>query len=47
MVAETAKLELDGNYVFADIGDFNGYICEVGLEIEMENRMKDYGLEII
>ena len=47
MVAETAKLELDGNYVFADIGDFNGYICEVGLEIEMENRMKGYGLEII
>ena len=47
MVAETAKLELDGNYVFADIGDFNGCIFEIGLEIEMENRLKDYGLEII
>ncbi|MEI3326428.1 MAG: hypothetical protein V8R64_08290 [Thomasclavelia sp.] len=25
MVAETAKIKIDGNYVFADIGDFTGY----------------------
>lgn len=47
MVAETAKLELDGNYVFADISDFNGYICESSLEIKVENKIKEHGLEII
>lgn len=47
IVAETAKLELDGNYVFADISDFNGYICESSLDIEVENKIKEHGLEII
>lgn len=47
IAAETAKLELDGNYVFADISDFNGYICESSLDIEVENKIKEHGLEII
>lgn len=47
MAAETAKLELDGNYVFADIGDFNGYICESSPGIDIENKIKECGLEII
>lgn len=36
MVAEKAKLHQDGNYVFADIADFTGLICESSLE-EQEN----------
>lgn len=47
MAAETAKLELDGNYVFADIGDFNGYICESSPGLDIENKIKECGLEII
>jgi len=47
MVAESAKLELDGNYSFADIGDFTGYICEKVLDDKIVRKLKDYGLEII
>lgn len=47
MVAETAKLELDGNYVFADINDFNGLICEKALNDKIEKKIKSYGIEII
>lgn len=32
MVAEKEKLHQDGNYVFADIADFTGLICEGALE---------------
>lgn len=47
MVAETAKFDLDGNYVFADIGDFQGYICEKALEENRNQKMKEFGIEII
>lgn len=47
MVAESAKFELDGNYVFADLGDFTGYIGEKELDNEANNKMSQYGLEII
>lgn len=47
MVAESAKFDLDGNYVFADIGDFHGYICEKTLEDKITQKLKAFGLEII
>lgn len=47
MVAETAKLELDGNYVFAHIEDFSGYICEGEMGTNIKDKILDYGLEII
>lgn len=47
MVAETAKFDLDGNYVFADISDFHGYICEKTLEDNVIQKLKSFGLEII
>lgn len=47
MVGETAKLELDGNYVFAHIGDFTGYICESEIKANIRDKIIDYGLEII
>ena len=47
MVAETAKFDLDGNYVFADIGDFHGIICEKSLEENKSQKMKEFGIEII
>lgn len=47
MVAENAKFNLDGNYVFADVGDFSGYIGEKALDHESEKKLLDKGLEII
>lgn len=47
IVAESAKFSLDGNYSFADIGDFTGYIGEKTLSHEIENKLQDKGLEII
>lgn len=47
MVAETAKLKLDGNYVFANISDFTGYICENEIEENIREKIINYGLEII
>ncbi len=47
MVAESAKLDLDGNYAFADMGDFTGYICEKRLDKSVEEKIMNYGLEII
>lgn len=47
VVAETAKLNLDGNYVFADIDDFTGYICEKDLDNENKKKLENKGLEII
>jgi len=47
IVAESAKLNLDGNYAFADISDFTGYICEKQLDDNVEKKILDYGLEII
>lgn len=47
IVAESAKLDLDGNYLFANIEDFHGYICETALENKINHKIKEYGLEII
>lgn len=47
IVAETAKYTLDGNYAFAHIGDFTGYIGECELEENMKHKIEGYGLEII
>ena len=47
IVAESAKLNLDGNYAFADISDFTGYICEKQLDDNVEKKILHYGLEII
>ena len=47
MVAQSAKFELDGNYVFAHLDDFSGYIGEGQLSANIKNRISDYGLEII
>ncbi len=47
IVAESAKLNLDGNYAFADISDFTGYICEKQLDDNVEKKILGYGLEII
>lgn len=47
IVAEKDKLELDGNYVFAHLADFTGYICEDKLEGHIQDKMEEYGLEII
>lgn len=46
MVGESAKFNLDGNYVFGDIGDFTGYISEKDID-DVDGKMKNYGLEII
>ena len=35
------------NYLFGDISDFSGYICEGGLDSRIENKLKDIGIEII
>lgn len=47
IVAETAKLKLDGNYAFAHIADFSGYICEGEIEANSKSKLVSYGLEII
>lgn len=47
LIAETAKFNLDGNYVFADIDDFTGYIGEKDLDNENKKKLENKGLEII
>ena len=47
LVGESAKLNLDGNYLFAKISDFTGYICEKQLDNKIERKIRDYGIEII
>ncbi|MDD8048380.1 MAG: DeoR/GlpR family DNA-binding transcription regulator [Thomasclavelia sp.] len=47
IVAESAKLDLDGNYAFGHLSDFSGYICEDKLEDSIQLKLKEYGLEII
>ena len=47
MVGESAKFELDGNYVFSNMNDFTGYIGEKALVQDIEKKLIGYGLEII
>lgn len=46
MVGESDKFHLDGNYVFADISDFSGYIGEKELDSKEMKKLNDYGIEI-
>lgn len=47
IVAQSHKFELDGNYTFAHIADFNGYICEGNIKENIRDKMLEYELEII
>ena len=47
LLAETAKLNLEGNYVFADLEELTGYIFEKKLDLEDEKKLEEKGLEII
>lgn len=47
IVAESAKFDLDGNYVFADIIDFTGLICEDIGNVEKLKKIYEYGIEIL
>lgn len=47
MVAETAKLHQDGNYVFANISDFTGLICEGDLEEKSAAQLRRNQITII
>jgi DeoR family glycerol-3-phosphate regulon repressor len=47
IVSESAKLNLDGNYIFADMNDFTGYICEKELDEDTTHKITTYGIEII
>ena len=47
VLAETAKLNLEGDYLFADLEDLTGYIFEKKLNLEDEKKLEEKGLEII
>lgn len=47
VVAESAKLELDGNYVYGHISDCTGYICETEIADTYKEKLSRYGLEIV
>lgn len=47
MLAETAKLKLDGNYVFSHIDDFTGIICEKAVTLQQRELINKYGLDIL
>lgn len=47
IVAESVKLGLDGNYIFADMQDFTGYVCEKELNVKTRQKIEEYGIEII
>ena len=47
MLVQSSKFDLDGNYVYADISDFTGIICEKDLSLNMNNKLKQYNLEVI
>lgn len=47
IVGETVKFGLDGNYVFADMEDFSGYICEQSPDMTIYHKLIESGLEII
>lgn len=47
LVCQLAKLEQDGNYVFGDLSDFTGWICESKPDDHIQRKMEIYGLDII
>ena len=47
MVGESAKLNQDGNYAYASLDDFTGYICEKELDHSLVKVFKDNQVELI
>ena len=47
MVGESAKLNQDGNYAYASLDDFTGYICEKELDHSLVKVFKDHQVELI
>lgn len=46
MVGESAKLNQDGNYIFASLDDFAGYICEKSLDDNTMQILKKHHIEL-
>lgn len=46
MIGESAKLNQDGNYIFASLDDFTGYICEKTLDEESIQIFKKHHIEL-
>ena len=47
MLVQSSKFDLDGNYVYADVADFTGIICEKELSNNISMKLKEYSLEIV
>lgn len=47
MVGEVSKLTMDGNYIFGDIEDFSGYICDQMPETGIYQKIIESGLEVL
>ena len=47
MVGESVKLNQDGNYAYASLDDFTGYICEKELDHAQIKLFKDHQVELI
>lgn len=47
MVGESAKLNQDGNYAYATLDDFTGYICEKEIDDSLIKTFKDHQVELI
>ena len=47
MVGESVKLNQDGNYAYATLDDFTGYICEKELENSQLKLLGDHQVELI
>ena len=47
MVGESVKLNQDGNYAYANLDDFTGYICEKELENSQLKLLGDHQVELI
>ena len=47
MVAESAKLNQDGNYVFANVADFTGMISESAMEIHKKEKLLRFEIDIL
>lgn len=46
MLVQSNKFDLDGNFVYAHITDFNGIICEKELPYTINSKLKEYGIDV-
>lgn len=46
MVAESDKLNMDGNYVFANIADFTGIFCESAISEQDQSKLGQFDIGI-